>query len=550
MRNFGIFQKFISFWQSRSLGVSPKSKRLLDSYLEILYPTNLHNSRHAVHVLMLSPDRENVFKFLKENNQLLFYYGHFLLIPQKISFLFTVLAIIYFLTNAYILIEEMEITNVGKSRTEKKVTFDDIIGIDEFKDELQQIVHFLKNRKQYMEVGATIPKGVLLSGPPGCGKTQMARAISSEANLGFYAVNASQLLNALVGVSPKIIMKLFEKARSHPKGAIIFIDEIDTLEARSAMGGYTNSILNALLTCMDGFSPSDNVIVIGATNRPKVLDPALTRSGRFDLKIDISLPFYDNRLKIINYYLEKIKKDATVDPAELAKLTVNFSPAEIKNLINLGALEAIKRKKSEVSKADLISAFQMLKMGIKNKNETSPEMLKKVALKEATKAVLSLHDPELPQVNTNSISTFDAERTGKGIYLNKIDAVGHSKGEILGLIEFFLAGKVAEEVLDTAPKLTSIATKDFERASSLAYRFVGELAFIEDFSLMTLEDRYLSEALRRRMEKKAEEVLNQCYVKAQEKALKYRDEILKVQGCLLEVESLNRSEIMQCLAGN
>lgn len=442
------------------------------------------------------------------------------------------------------------LTEITKKKVEKSVRFKDVIGIDEFKEELIQVVDFLKHRKIYLSSGATIPKGVLLTGPPGCGKTLLARAISNEANVPFYAVNASQLLHSTSGVSTKLINGLFDNAKKNKQGAIIFIDEIDTFEARSSDGGSINSVVNQLLTCMDGFHQTENVIVIAATNRPEVLDSALTRSGRFDFKIKIGLPFFENRVKILDFYLQKVKKDDSINIQDLGKLTVRFSPAEIKNLVNLGVLNAIKEDRKKATQQDMITAFEKIKMGIKNSNNLSLEMLSKVALKEAAKAVVSFNNKSLPQINKISINTFDSDSSGKGIYLDKIDTTNYSKKEILSFIEFFLTAKAVEEVLDNDQLMTSIPNKDFEQASSLAYRFVGELGFVENFSFLTIDEKYLSNFTKHRNEKKAEEILNECYLLAKSKVKSLKDDIFKVKAELLEKEQLTRQDIENILIKN
>lgn len=520
-----------------------KSIATTESLTAILYPQTFLAKYAALLFLTKTNYNKHIWIYLFKNDRRLFMAGAISKFFSWVIPTFLTLVLLVLLLKKDPLDVSNKLGDLTKQKKEKSVKFSDIIGIDEFKDELVQIVDFLKNRKQYLSAGATIPKGVLLSGPPGCGKTQLARAISSEAQVPFYAINASQLIDAYVGVSSKLIEGLFAAARKNKKGAIIFIDEIDTLETRSSTGGYTNSILNQLLTCMDGFTQSENIIIIAATNRPQVLDPALTRSGRFDLKIKIGLPYFENRVHIFDYYLAKVKKDSSIDARELAKLTVSFSPAEIKNLVNLGVLNAVKEGNLTASQTDMVTAFEKIKLGIRNASELSVEILERVALKESTKAVLCLHDPILPDIKKITINSFDNEHTGKGIYLDKIDATNYSKREFLSLIEFFLAGKAAESVFAKNEEITNIPNKDFERASSLAYRFVSELGFLEDFSLVTIEEKYLSGATKYKNEKKAEKVLNECYEMVKNKVVNVKREIELVKSVLLQKEQLTKAEI-------
>lgn len=522
--------------------------RSAESLAVLLYKEPFWKRLNAANWLIKQEDNRDVWEYLWKRDRPVFA-AAFLLSPFKHGRFFALcvvaaLGLIYWNRE-----ERASFRDFGKRGLETRVTFDDVLGIDEFKEELVQIVDFLRHRQRYVEAGAKVPKGVLLSGPPGCGKTLLARAISCEAGVSFYSMSASQLLKSKVGASAKLINALFAKARQSPKGAIIFIDEIDTLEARSSGGGYTNVVLNTLLTAMDGFTANENIVVIGATNRPRVLDEALTRSGRFDLKIEIPLPFFENRVKVLNHYLERVRHNDSVNARELGKLTVNFSPAELKNMVNLAVLNAVKEGREEAAQSDLIAAFEKLKLGVRNRDNGSPEALQRVALKEATKAVLSIKEATLPQVNKVSVHSFDSDVAGKGIYLDKIDAVGYSQAEILGMVEFLLAGTAAEEVIGRFEEPSTVTKSDFRKASSLAYRFVGEFAFLEDFSLSALDDKYLSDASRHRLETKAEEVLNACLARARDKVKSLRKEIEAVQSELVQREQLTREEIEQILGG-
>lgn len=436
------------------------------------------------------------------------------------------------------------------TKEKTRVTFDDLIGIDEFKDELMQIVDFLKDREKYMKVGAKVPKGVLLSGPPGCGKTQLARAVANEANLPFISLNSSELLNPIVGESQKKIRKLFSKARSSKKGAIIFIDEIDTLQSRSDLTGVYNSIQNELLTQLDGFYASDNILVIAATNREKVLDRALTRSGRFDFKITIRLPFFKNRIMLFDYYLAKVKHNVDVDVNTLAKLTVGFSPAEIKNMINKAAYHAINEKKSEIDQNDLIFAFERVKLGIKSKQMNDEKFRENAAIKEAAKAVFCLNNPNLPEIKKVSINSYSSEMIGKNIVIEKVDATNYSKQELLARVEYLLVAKAAEEIFLTPEKFSSLPRADLENASRIAQRFVGELGMMEEVTLSTIERDYLSDAGRHFIDINANRVLNERYRAVKQQVATMADQIKKVKEVLLEKEEISKAELIDAINAN
>lgn len=428
------------------------------------------------------------------------------------------------------------------------VKFTDLVGIEEFKEELEDIVSYMSNRKLFLKSGAIIPKGVLLIGPPGCGKTQLARAIAGETDLDFYSISASEFVQPYVGQGPRVIKDLFKKARKK-KGAIIFIDEIDSLQSRNQFVTSANSNLNQLLTEMDGFKSSDNILVVAATNREDALDKALTRAGRFDLKIAIRLPNNDNRLKILDYYLGKISH-GKVDKEKVARKTVGFSPAEIKNLVNLAILNAIKEKRQKAEEQDFVYAFERIKLGIKaNDSITNDDIRSKAALREATKAVLATKDPLLPDVDKISLNSFGEDNFGKVIMIDKTDRTNYTKEELLLRLELMLSSKASEEIFLEPNEYSSLTLTDLENARSLAARYVMQFAMCEEFSLVSIDKKYLSEDQKYKAEEKAQEILNQVYNSVKQKIVKEKDVIQKVKEKLIEKEELVNKDITMLMGG-
>jgi ATP-dependent metalloprotease FtsH len=470
-----------------------------------------------------------------------FFVYHF----EEVFMLFVILFIFYRIMNSSNSSEDKKMFAFQKNLA--KVTFNDLVGIDEFKEELMQIVDFLRNREKYLKVGATVPKGVLLCGPPGCGKTQLARAVANEANLPFISLNASELLNPIMGESQVRIKKLFNNARSQKKGAIIFIDEIDTLQSRSDTMGTINSIQNELLTQLDGFYPTDNIIVIAATNREKVLDNALTRSGRFDFKVNISLPFYNNRIKLFEYYLNKVRAAPEIDAPAMARLTVNFSPADIKNLVNKAAYHAINEKKKIIDQSDLQFAYERVKLGIKSKQNNNKDFLENAAFKEAAKAVFCIHNKLLPEIKKVSINSYSAEMIGKNIRVEKIDSLGLTKQELLARIDYFLVAKAAEEAFIPSEKQSSLPGEDLTQAGNIARSFVGKLGMLEEATLSTIDRKYLSDAGKEFIDNTASNVLNERYKIVKSRVSELSAEIKKVKEILLEKEEITMQELLDAI---
>ena len=540
----------------RSVAASFSAKGLVrplvnnETYLKLLYDPELRNT-HSVkeiynelkHMYSIDPP---VLHALKELS-----YWYYLRLQVLQVFKTSILKNLFYLLLAYYLYTISSqlydsSSSIGFLKSTDKVLFADLIGIDEFKEELVQIVDFLRNREEYTRIGANVPRGVLLSGPPGCGKTQLARAVSCEADMPFISINCSELILPITGKSQEKIQELFKKARSSKKGCIIFIDEIDSLQSRDRFSGSYNSIQNELLTQMDGFVSSENILIIAATNREEVLDQALTRSGRFDFKVRIKLPMYQNRIDLLDYYLKKVKH-GEIDRENFARLTVRFSPADIKNLINKAAYRAVEKGRFTVLNEDMVEAFERVKLGVKTHDFDGNAFQQQAALKEAAKAVYCIGNDQLPTLKKISLAAFGGEVTGKSILVDKIDSTNYTKEELLARISYYLVPKVIEDLVYNPDQRTTLPQNDLAQSSSIAVRYIGELGMDEDFSLSIPNERVLSERGKYEINERADELMKQLYLEIKKRLTPELDKIKKLQEALLLKEELKYEEVLEVL---
>jgi len=366
---------------------------------------------------------------------------------------------------------------IGKSKAkvymEKQtgVTFDDVAGVDEAKEELHEVIEFLKNPQEYGRLGARIPKGVLLVGPPGTGKTLLARAVAGEANVPFFSINGSEFVEMFVGVGAARVRDLFEQARARAP-AIIFIDELDALgRARSAypMGGHDEKeqTLNQLLSEMDGFDPSSGVVLLAATNRPEILDPALLRAGRFDRQVLVDRPDKKGRVAILSVHLKKIQLGPEVDPEKIAALTPGFSGADLANLVNEAALLATRRRATAVTMDDFTNAVERIVAGLEKKNRLlNPHERMVVAHHEMGHALVAMSLPGTDPVHKVSIIPRGIGALGYTIQRPTEDRFLMTREELENKMAVLLGGRAAEQLIfgeistgaaDDLAKITDIA---------------------------------------------------------------------------------------------
>lgn len=394
----------------------------------------------------------------------------------------------------YILIKNMQqsggkIMDFGQSRARllfgKKsgVTFDDVAGIEEVKEELTEIVDFLKNPKKYENIGARIPKGVLLAGAPGTGKTLLAKAVSGEAGVPFFHTSGSEFEEMLVGAGASRVRDLFTKAR-RAAPCIIFIDEIDAVAKKRGTvlhSGAGEQTLNQILVEMDGLEDRENVIVLAATNRPDVLDPAILRPGRFDRTVVVQMPDYQGRKEIIAVHAKGKKFEDTVDLDTIAKKTIGYSGADLENLLNEAAIMAAKEGRKKISQEDLLESYLKVKLGRKRKGQISEDDIKVTAYHEAGHAIVSKFTEHSIPVEQVSIIPRGMSG-GVTVYLPEDDKKHTYKDELLARLASSVGGRAAEEVF--IGRISTGASADIEDATQIAREMITQYGMSEKLGLV------------------------------------------------------------------
>ncbi len=459
----------------------------------------------------------------------------------------------------------------GKSKaklltdTQAQVTFKDVAGIDEAKDELEEIVSFLREPKKFSRLGGRIPKGVLLVGSPGTGKTLLARAIAGEAGVPFFSISGSDFVEMFVGVGASRVRDLFVQGKKNAP-CIIFIDEIDAVGRHrgAGLGGghdEREQTLNQLLVEMDGFESNEGVILIAATNRPDVLDPALLRPGRFDRQVVVPRPDVKGRLKILNVHARKVPLDPSVDMEVVAKGTPGFSGADLANLINEAALLAARADKSQVGLDDLEAAKDKVMMGAERRSMVITEEEKKVtAYHEAGHALVALFIPGADPVHKVSIIP-RGRAMGVTMYLPEQEKYNETRDGLHTRICTLLGGRVAEEIIFSS--ITSGASNDIERATAIARKMVcewgmsetlGPLAFGEKEGEVFLgrdmgHVKNYSEATAIEIDSEIRRIVGDNYERTRKILLEQKAALVTVAEALLEKENLDGAEINAMVFG-
>ena len=445
----------------------------------------------------------------------------------------------------------------GLIKSEKPdVKFSDVAGNDEAKEEVIEIVDFLKNPNRYIELGAKIPKGVLLVGPPGTGKTLLAKAVAGEADVPFFAVSGSSFIEMFVGVGAARVRDLFMQAKKEAP-SIIFIDEIDAIGKSRAAGGMMGGndereqTLNQLLAEMDGFDSNEPVIVLAATNRPEVLDPALLRAGRFDRQVLVDKPDFEGRVEILKVHIKKIKAANDVNLKEIAKMTAGLAGADLANIINEAALLAGRKGKKEVNQDDFVEAVERQIAGLEKKSRRLNEKDKKiVAYHESGHAIIAEVTPEARKVKKVSIVPRGLAALGYTLNLPEEDKYLMQKEELIAEVDTLLGGRAAEEVF--IGKISTGAGNDLERATDIIKSMVMIYGMSDVAGLMVLEkqsnkflgggfaqSRDYSEKLQEEVDEFIKNTLNQRY--------KHVKNILKKYSSVIEkmVEELYEKEVIE-----
>lgn len=443
------------------------------------------------------------------------------------------------------------------------VTFADVADVEEAKQELIEIVEFLKNPQEYGRLGARIPKGVLLVGPPGTGKTLLARAVAGEAGVPFFSITGSEFVELFVGVGAARVRDLFEQARRHAP-CIIFIDELDALgRARipgPAIGGNEEreQTLNQLLAEMDGFDPREGIVVLAATNRPEILDPALLRAGRFDRQVLVDKPDRQGRLQILQLHAKKIKLAPDVDLEKIAAMTTGFSGADLANLVNEAALLATRRKADAVTMDDFTRALERILAGLEKKNRVmNPREREIVAHHEMGHALVAMALPGTEPVHKVSIVPRGIGALGYTIQRPTEDRYLMTKEELLNKITVILGGRAAEKLvfghLSTGAADDLVKATDIARAMVTRYGMDEKLGFVaydvehsgflQPAPGLTFTEKRFSEQTAREIDEAVRRIVEQCFERALRILEANRDVLERCARRLLEVETLDENEL-------
>ena len=455
--------------------------------------------------------------------------------------------------------------NFGKSRAKlstqenNKVTFKDVAGLREEKEEMEEIVDFLRAPKKYTKLGARIPKGVLLVGPPGTGKTLLAKAIAGEAGVPFFSISGSDFVEMFVGVGASRVRDLFEDAKKNAP-CIVFIDEIDAVARKrgTGMGGghdEREQTLNQMLVEMDGFGVNEGIIVMAATNRVDILDPAIMRPGRFDRKIHVGRPDVGGREEILNVHGKNKPLGDDVDLKQIAQTTAGFTGADLENLLNEAAIRAARDDRAYINQSDIQKSFVKVGIGAEKRSRIISDKEKRItAFHEAGHAILFHLLPDVGPVYTVSIIPTGAGAAGYTMPLPEKDEMFNSKGRMLQEIVVDLGGRVAEELV--FDDITTGASQDIKQATKMAKAMVTRYGMSDNIGLICYADdedevfigrdlahtRGYSEQVASAIDAEVKQIIDEAYQKAKDMILEYRDVLDACAQLLLEKEKITRDE--------
>ena len=455
--------------------------------------------------------------------------------------------------------------NFGKSRAtltmpdNSKVTFKDVAGLQEEKEDLQEIVDFLKEPKKYLQVGARIPKGVLLVGPPGTGKTLLAKAVAGEAGVPFFSISGSDFVEMFVGVGASRVRDMFTEAKLHAP-CIIFIDEIDAVARRRGAGvggGHDEreQTLNQMLVEMDGFGVNEGIIVMAATNRVDILDPAIMRPGRFDRKVHVGRPDVGGREEILSVHAKNKPLGDDVDLKQIAQTTAGFTGADLENLLNEAAIIAAKEDRAYITQTDIKKAFVKVGIGAEKKSRVISEKEKRItAFHESGHAILFHLLPDVGPVYSVSIIPTGAGAAGYTMPLPERDDMFNTKGKMLQDIIVSLGGRVAEELV--FDDITTGASQDIKQATRMAKDMVTKYGMSENIGLICYDNdddevfigrdlahtRGYGEGVATTIDLEVKRIIDECYEKAKQMIAEHRDVLDACANLLLEKEKISQQE--------
>ena len=454
----------------------------------------------------------------------------------------------------------------GKSRAKlanpnaKKVTFNDVAGLSEEKEELEEVVEFLKNPGRFIKIGARIPKGVLLVGPPGTGKTLLAKAVAGEANVPFFSISGSDFVEMFVGVGAARVRDLFAEAKKHSP-CIVFIDEIDAVARRrgSGLGGghdEREQTLNQMLVEMDGFGVNEGIIMIAATNRVDILDPAILRPGRFDRKVGVGRPDVKGREEILKIHCREKPLGDDVDLHEIARTTAGFVGADLENLMNEAAIQAARDDRAYIIKEDIDKSFIKVGIGTEKKSRVVPESERRItAYHESGDAILFHLLPDVGPVYTVSIIPTGTGAAGYTMPLPENDNVFMTKGKLIQDIMVSLGGRIAEELI--LDDVTTGASQDIKQVTQYARAMVTKFGMSDELGLINYDSgegdevflgkeigqqRPYGEDTQTLIDQEVKKIVNKCYQDAKAMIEEHIDVLHKCAALLLEKERINRAE--------
>jgi len=459
------------------------------------------------------------------------------------------------------------VMNFGKSRaklhqeTRQKVTFNDVAGIDEAKEELEEIVEFLRAPRKFMQLGARIPKGVLLMGAPGTGKTLLARAVAGEAGVPFFSISGSDFVEMFVGVGASRVRDLFEQAKRHSP-CIVFIDEIDAVgrQRGAGLGGghdEREQTLNQLLVEMDGFGPNDGIIIVAATNRPDILDPALLRPGRFDRQITVDLPDVKGREEILKVHARTRPLEASVELSILARRTPGFTGADLENLINEAALLAARRNLKVITMNELEDAIDRVIAGPEKKSRLRSEDENRLAAYHEAGHALVSHLLEKTDP-VHKVTIIPRGRSGGfTLALPEEDRYFATKSELLDKICYGLGGRVAEQLIFN--EISTGAQNDIERVTALSRQMIMEFGMSEELGPLTFgrkqsqvflgrdlgRERDFSEEVASAIDRESKRIIEECYRRTEKLLTDNIDRLHAVAEAVLEQETLDADEFVR-----
>ena len=546
---------YVEIEQNREIPTGILNIRLSDGSIKELYVTDVNEAQDVLE------------KYTFEN----YYIAD---VPPE-SWLLNLLPLLIVLATMFILFIIMsnqaaggggnnKMMNFGKSRAKlstdaNKMNFGNVAGLREEKEELEELVDFLKDPKKYTRLGARIPKGVLLVGPPGTGKTLLAKAVAGEAGVPFFSISGSDFVEMFVGVGASRVRDLFEEAKKNAP-CIVFIDEIDAVARRrgTGMGGghdEREQTLNQMLVEMDGFGVNQGIIVMAATNRVDILDPAIMRPGRFDRKIHVGRPDIGGREEILAVHAKNKPLGDDVDLKQIAQTTAGFTGADLENLLNEAAIYAAKEDRAYIVQNDIRKSFVKVGIGAEKKSRIITEKEKKItAFHEAGHAILFHVLPDVGPVYSVSIIPTGAGAAGYTMPLSENDEMFNTKGRMLQEIIVDLGGRVAEELI--FDDITTGASQDIKQATRLAKAMVTKFGMSEKVGLINYDNeddevfigrdlahaRSYGESVATRIDEEVKRIIDECYAKAKEIILEHEKILHSCADLLLEKEKINREE--------